>query len=201
MTGKQKALLVSDEVLRCAICSMPFHPWKYAPNKCCSRVCAGLLRRQQPLDERFWKKVQIRSKEECWLWKGSTNQDGYGAFWVQDRLKLAHRIAWILTNGPIPEGLNVLHKCDVRTCCNPGHYFLGTHGDNCRDRTKKKRTASGEYHGRHILTESQAVEILALHKQGWSQRLLGEKFEVSKSAIKHLLKGRNWKHLQPAIQP
>jgi len=190
----------SDDVRQCAICGIPFHPLKYEPGLCCSRVCAGLLRRQKPLEDRFWTKVDVRSPEECWLWQGSINDDGYGAFWVADRIRLAHRISWTLANKrPIPDGLNILHKCDVRACCNPNHFFLGDHADNRRDCTEKQRTAKGENHGRALLTEDQAREILIRNKAGESQRILAAAYGVSRSSIKHLLKGRNWKSLHESL--
>lgn len=68
----------------------------------------------------------------------------------------AHRVAWQLANGEIPDGLCVLHKCDNPKCCNPSHLFLGTHADNAHDRDNKKRGKvpdnRGENHPHHKLT-------------------------------------------------
>lgn len=82
--------------------------------------------------KRFWEKVDVRSEDECWLWKASIN-DGYGYFWTGYKMEMAHRTSWRLHNGPIPEDKFVLHKCDNRPCINPGHLYLGTKSDNMRD--------------------------------------------------------------------
>lgn len=105
-----------------------------------------------PLRE-FWSRVdktQPPARPDlgpCWLWTDNKFNTGYGQLMVEGRVIGAHRRAWILTHGPIKEGLCVLHKCDVRACCNPDHLFLGTKGDNIRDCAAKGRTAKGERNG------------------------------------------------------
>ena len=87
----------------------------------------------------FWSNVD--QSTECWLWVGKTTYHGYGYFWIptEFRTQHAHRIAWTLKHGPVPAGLKVLHRCDVRACCNPSHLFLGTQLDNMRDMAAKGR--------------------------------------------------------------
>src|SRR3990167_3892348 len=76
----------------------------------------------------------------CWLWTGATRYDGYGTRpWRGKTSAQAHRIAWEVFRGPIPDGLQVLHRCDVRCCVNPDHLFLGTQLDNMRDMIQKGR--------------------------------------------------------------
>lgn len=88
--------------------------------------------------ERFWSKVN--KTESCWLWTGTRNSKGYGRFRDNDRMIVAHRIAWDLAGrGPIPAGMQLCHVCDVRACVNPEHLFLGTQSDNMRDCVKKGR--------------------------------------------------------------
>jgi hypothetical protein len=96
----------------------------------------------RPLEERFWEKVA--KGDGCWLWTASLGSTGYGQICVRDekgqyRQTKAHRVSWILTNGPIPGGLQVLHKCDNPPCVNPDHLFLGTAIDNMRDMAAKGR--------------------------------------------------------------
>jgi len=88
--------------------------------------------------ERFWKKVDKRSPDECWEWKGwRTGRNGYGQFIIQGHRFRAHRVAWELSTGISPNGLLVCHHCDNKPCCNPSHLFLGTVSDNARDMVKK----------------------------------------------------------------
>jgi hypothetical protein len=75
----------------------------------------------------------------CWLWEGYV-RSGYGRL----RGKSVHRLAWEEVNGPIPAGLSICHRCDVRLCCNPEHLFLGTNADNNRDMSAKGRNGQSK---------------------------------------------------------
>lgn len=102
---------------------------------------AELLSESDRLRQRFAAKV--RRTPDCWLWTGSATPCGYGQMWVGRRGDggplYAHRIAWQLSHGPVPEGLSVLHHCDTPACVRPDHLFLGTHTDNMRDASRKGR--------------------------------------------------------------
>lgn len=90
----------------------------------------------------FWSKVQ--KSAGCWLWTAARAVNGYGVYGLmypdghRQQWK-AHRLAWSLTNGPIPAGMMVCHTCDNPACCNPGHLFLGTGSDNMQDMFRKGR--------------------------------------------------------------
>jgi hypothetical protein len=101
--------------------------------------CFRAVRKVRPLDEKFWRKVGPENESGCRLWLASCDSRGYGHIWDKGKLRIAHRVAWELTNGPIPDGLWVLHRCDVRRCVNPAHLFLGTHDDNMHDMVRKGR--------------------------------------------------------------
>ena|SRR6478609_4188748 len=90
-------------------------------------------------EERFWAKVE--KTDACWLWTASLTKGGYGQFWFTlPRKRIdAHRAAWIITNGPIPDGLYVCHHCDTPRCVRPDHLFLGTPHDNTQDVIRKGR--------------------------------------------------------------
>ena len=89
--------------------------------------------------DRFKGKVIPEPNSGCWLWLGSTDGRGYGKMRVGDKLKRAHRIGYELFVGPIPQGMDACHTCDVTSCVNPDHLFLGTAADNMRDCVAKGR--------------------------------------------------------------
>ena len=91
------------------------------------------------LQERFDAKVSPEPTSGCHLWTGGIFGSGYGAVWDGGRHLGAHRLAWELARGPVPAGLCVLHRCDNPPCVNPSHLFLGTKGDNNRDKISKGR--------------------------------------------------------------
>lgn len=133
----------------CANCATRFWAPRCRPGaKYCSVKCMRIITTgsANPV-EAFWLKVDKAGPGGCWLYTGFRKWDGYG--WLaryfngKVRYLTAHRYSWILANGPVPDGLHVLHKCDVPACCNPAHLFLGTHQDNMKDRKAKGRT-----HGR-----------------------------------------------------
>ena len=88
----------------------------------------------------FWWRVEIRSDDECWLWGQSTGSHGYGQTWDGRTVRLAHRVAWVLTFGEIPTGMTVDHICRERKCCNPEHLRLLTNVQNASDNGFKGRT-------------------------------------------------------------
>jgi HNH endonuclease len=93
-----------------------------------------------PLDVRLENGIAKSTPDACWEWQRQRNWGGYGRLTLPNQRKiLAHRLAWELEFGPIPDGLWVLHRCDNPPCCNPAHLFLGTTLDNTRDMDAKGR--------------------------------------------------------------
>lgn len=139
---------------------------------------------------RFWSKVQ--KTNSCWLWLGTTLSNGYGQFTVYRKATGAHRMAWMLTHGEIPEGLCVCHHCDVRNCVNPQHLFLGTHQENMADRNTKgrQRGVRGEAHYAAKLSNSTAQAIRA--ERGATQRELAARVGVSQSTVCRIRKNQSY---------
>ena len=109
---------------------------------------------------RFWSKVD--KTNTCWVWKAFKNDSGYGLFSIKRHMYRAHRIAWELTNGQIPDGIEVCHHCDNPACVRPDHLFLGTQNDNIQDGINKGRInlkennqPSGEANGKAILKNTE----------------------------------------------
>lgn len=151
----------------------------------------------------FWDRVdeQIERTAGCWLWTGGTLKKGYGIAHDAGKHRLIHRAMWERANGPIPEGLFVLHRCDVPRCVNPAHLFLGTILDNNRDREAKGRGGQlrGAKHHRPMakLTNEKVAEIkakLAHPYQGIGSKLAKE-YGVSQSIISGIRHGTGWSHV------
>ena len=94
--------------------------------------------------------AKVNKTDSCWLWTGAKWQDktkrrlGYGKAYSCGKIRKAHRVSWEISNGNIPDGLCVLHKCDVPLCVNPEHLFLGTVVDNVKDMVSKNRNRWGQ---------------------------------------------------------
>jgi hypothetical protein len=162
--------------------------------------------------ERLRKIFSIATVQDgtgCLLWQRSKNQDGYGRITVNQRLESAHRISWALFNGPIPPGMQVLHKCDVPSCVNVEHLFLGTVADNIHDAmrkgrhfpvsgTKVKNRARGSRSGMAKLTEQAVSEIRRAYQEDGSFgriEALGREFGVSGTVIASVIRRRTWTHV------
>lgn len=156
----------------------------------------------RPLLDRFWEKVN--KTDGCWLWTASLDSSGYGHIAEGRKLRLAHRLSWEIHFGPIPNGLLVCHECDVRSCVNPGHLFLGTNTDNMRDMSAKGRSHAprksmqparqGESNGRAKLNGAQVRELRRLYASGdYTLTQLSVPFGVSFSTVHRAISGRGWR--------
>ena len=144
---------------------------------------------------RYWEKVDVRGEDECWIWVAAQAGNGYGTFRAAGRMTYAHRLAWQLANGPIPEGMCVCHKCDRPGCQNPAHLWLGTIAENQHDMAEKKRggVARGVRNGRAKLTRRDVREIRDLYATGeHMQKTLADQFGVAKVTIWHIVHHESW---------
>lgn len=147
---------------------------------------------------RFEEKVDRGPSAGCWLWRGAMT-GAYGSYRLKGAARGAHRVAYEMYVGPIPDGMYVCHRCDVPACVNPAHLFIGDHDANMRDMADKGRAnvRVGEDHERAKLTDEGAI---AVRRGQLSVADAARKFGMSKAAVYHVLAGRTWKHLLAAQQ-
>lgn len=177
----------------------------------CSRSCY-YKHGKRPIKERFWEKVKIGTRNECWEWTGALLR-GYGLLHANRRSSLAHRISYILNIGPIQEGMCICHHCDNPKCVNPDHLFMATMKVNMLDAAHKKRMAHGKHHGSvthpesiprgekngHAkLTGDKIQEIRSLVASGLSQRKVAKIYRVHYTTIRHIYIHKTWRHI-PAL--
>lgn len=144
--------------------------------------------------ERFWSKVD--KSGECWLWTAG-KICGYGQYTLPGRISSrAHRVSWAISNGEIPAGMLVCHKCDVKNCVRPDHLFLGTDKDNAADCVAKGRNTKGQMVGRSRLNKEKVLAIRGKYKpRVYSQRRLAKEYGVSRSTIQTIIERRFWNHV------
>jgi hypothetical protein len=135
--------------------------------------------------DHFWEALE-RAADGCWLWRGSRNRRGYGSIWDGERFRLTHRFAWTAARGPIPPGMVVCHACDVPSCCNPAHLFLGTQSENVKD-----SVAKGRWTG---MAGKRSFDRDALRREytagGVTQEALAAKYGTTQSHVSRVLSGK-----------
>ena len=141
----------------------------------------------------------------CLIWDGSSTKAGYGDFRIRPKHYLVHRAVWENHYGIIPEGMHVLHKCDVKLCARIDHLFLGTNNDNIKDSIAKgrrkgitrhrpsglkyKRMSLEGIENHRKIKSDKFQEIKDLYESGhYTQHLLAKKYGVSSATINRILK-------------
>jgi hypothetical protein len=150
--------------------------------------------------QRFLSKIEYNSFSGCWLWTGVKDGGGYGAFADMGTHK-AHRWAYSEFRGEIGQGLHVCHKCDVPSCVNPFHLFVGTQKENIADMMRKGRhrdistVLRGSKQPQAKLTEDMVIEIRMRVEEGESQASLAREFYVSGNTVGRIIRRETWKHI------
>lgn len=149
----------------------------------------------------FWERVSKTEGNGCWEWQGAKHRRtryGYADHVWQKKKITAHRLSWILSVGPIPQGMMVCHHCDNRPCVRPDHLFLGTAADNAADRDAKGRARGGrlpgENNGFSKLTAAQVQAIRERHALGTvTQRDIALEFGIGQTSVSRIVRGVRWR--------
>lgn len=136
--------------------------------------------------ERFFKYVPD-AKTDCWIWHGPINNCGYGRFGHSQIL--AHRMAYTMYYGEIPDDMLVLHKCDVKRCVSPYHLYLGTYSDNLRDTWERNSTMRDRIHYSQFSYADRGAMII-LKNQGKTYKDIGLIFGVTGHNISDVINNR-----------
>lgn len=179
----------------------------------------GVVEFSKAAQDLFW--ARVNKTADCWLWTGPTN----GRYGRVGRRTYAHRMSYELHHGRIPQGMFVMHTCDVTRCVNPAHLELGTPADNIQDAVAKGRMATGARHGsrtqpeavargeRHgsktkpyafakgsrktaaKLDEAKVRDIRRRSMLGASRAGLAREYGVTSTVIRRVVLRQSWKHV------
>lgn len=153
-----------------------------------NRTVPALSRQQVEL---FWSHIDRSESDKCWPWLKFLDKMGYGQCSINGTCFYSHRVSFTLVNGPIPDGLCVLHKCDNPKCNNPGHLFLGTRTDNSKDKMAKGRHRCGRK-----LNVEKVLKIRESYSRGGvTQDGLAAEHGVCQAVIWKIVRRKSWIHV------
>jgi len=173
---------------KCAINSCNFdvyeHPWcaiHFARFKAFGSVLGSRVRDTGTLNERFHKKYIMAEKTGCWLWIGSCQGDGYATIQDGRRNLLATRLSYEIHFGDLQPTDKICHKCDIPSCVNPDHLFLGTDQTNATDKMQKGRNV--HVGGKSELT---AEDVVYIRQSDLNNKILADQFNLTPKSIKNI---------------
>ncbi len=133
--------------------------------------------------EDYFMNIRVCEETGCHLWEGSISPNGYGIVNFYGKTQSAHRHAWEEANGEIPEGLNILHSCDVKNCINPEHMSLGSQQQNMDDKVARGRINKNPRERRKV-TPEEVVAMANMYSAGSSWYRIGIEFDRSQQQAK-----------------
>lgn len=178
-------------------------PSRWVAMKVCSLKCANALgnrarwKDKPSAAERFWASVDQTPGQgpngDCWEWQRGRVAQGYGRLSIGKGEVRAHRYAYEMAFGEIPDGMMVCHRCDNPPCCNPNHLFLGTAGDNVADMVAKRRHMYGEGHHKAKLSDDQ---VRAIRTDQRRQVEIADDYGVTQGLVGMIKRREVWTHLE-----
>jgi hypothetical protein len=144
---------------------------------------------------------RLNKTPTCWLWTGAKRSTDYGSITSDGppyRILSAHRAAYEIYKGPIPDGMVVMHKCDTPLCCNPDHLELGTHKENTQDMIQKGRRVFPKYAcgmscGNTVLNEE---KVRFIRSSLLSSSEIAKQLGVGETTIRAVRKNITWRHVE-----
>ena len=157
----------------------------------------GMKKRSEPVKSRFENSISAIPDTGCWIWTKAWFdyglKGGYGSIKVKGKSVHAHRLAWEIYNGSIPDGLFVLHKCDTKCCCNPKHLFLGNNMDNMLDAAKKGFVwGTGE---KNFNAKLSAEDVKNILNDNRPQTHIAKDYPITQAQISDIKNRKSWKCL------
>lgn len=151
-----------------------------------------------PIIDRFMSKFRKEDgplPTQCWMWTAATVHGGYGHLGIKGRGKTirAHRFSYQHFIGPIPDGIDICHRCDRPGCVNPEHLFAGTPKENTEDARRKNRLAVGSRLPQAKLTEA---DVRAIRSDSRPQSVIAKEYGIAQSSISFIKSRRNWAHVK-----
>lgn len=210
MSGVSKRIKRNVQYRPCEYCNVNFKPrstylrtgkgGRFCSMDCFNKFAHDRMMNHEIQNKKFWDLVDIKSEDECWVFKGIIHLQGYGMICLfgQKKSTKAHRWAYILSKGEVPIGLAVLHSCDNRPCCNPKHLSAGTQKENMRQMIERNRGVCprGDKHPGSKITEEIARSILKEYNGTQTYAYFAGKYNISHSLSSRLIKGETWKHIE-----
>ncbi len=166
-------------------------PKRWATTRFCSRKCRSQSLAASPA-ERFWSNVTAEPNSGCFLWVGGLDSNGYAPFTVFGVKTRAHRFSYEAFVGPIPDGMHILHSCDVPCCVNPAHLRAGTHQDNMRDMQERGRHVRGEKMANTHLTDD---DVRSIRSSSATCKALAQRYGVGQMTISEIKRHLRWRHV------
>ncbi len=181
----------------CPVCGKVYYvpPSHRSGRGSCSHACRAKLQsewQRRDLSDRFWAKVD--KSGDCWVWTAALLKTGYGCLRINRKTTRAHRVAYELSVGPIPDGALLRHTCDNPRCVKPAHLLLGDKRLNTQDAIERGQHKCGERDSKAKLTNQNVIEIREALARGETGRALARRFGVGESAISQIKTGKGRRH-------
>ena len=178
-------------------CDRAYHARGLCKPHYCRWWRKGVVYELPTFAERFNARVDKRSPDECWPWLGTRDDKGYGRIGAgtHSKYRLAHRVAYEMTYGTIPDGAHVCHHCDHPWCVNPRHMFLGSNDDNIADKVRKGRARGAKRGAEHHNAKLTAEQVRAIRHDQRTQVAIAADYGIGQHTVSAIKRRKTWNWL------